>query len=155
MTTWADIINGTFEALACLMVLNHCRVLLRDRAVAGVSIASTAFFTLWGVWNLWYYPLLGQFWSTVGGVFVVLANCIYVGLLLRFSATGRQLRKRLGAIVCRFRRCNYDTPVFRLNALYFCTRCGKEICGRTIADLRAMPPLDDEDLEELRREIAH
>ena len=80
-----DLLNGLFEALAGLFVLNHCRVLLRDRAVAGVSIASTAFFTLWGVWNLWYYPNLGQFWSLAGAVFIVLANAIYVGLLIRFA----------------------------------------------------------------------
>jgi len=81
-----DLINGLFEAFAGLFVLNHCRVLLRDRAVAGVSIASVAFFTLWGVWNLWFYPNLGQLWSLVGGVFVVVANALYVGLLIRFAA---------------------------------------------------------------------
>lgn len=85
MTTWPDLINGTFEALAGLMVLNHCRVLLKDRAVAGVSIASTIFFTLWGIWNIWYYPHLGQFWSMVGGIFVVLTNLVYVALLIKFS----------------------------------------------------------------------
>lgn len=85
MTAWPDIINGTFEALASLMVLNHCRVLLKDRTVAGVSIASTIFFTLWGIWNIWYYPQLGQFWSMVGGVLVTLANLIYVALLIKFS----------------------------------------------------------------------
>lgn len=154
LTSWPDIINGTFEALAGLMVLNHCRVLLQDRAVAGVSIASTFFFTLWGVWNLCYYPQLGQFWSTVGGVFVVLANSFYVALLLRFSGAGRRLRERLGAIVCRFRGCHFNTPHFRANALYFCTRCGKEIGGLTLADLRAMPPLSNEELDEVRREIA-
>lgn len=81
----ADIINGTLELLASIFVLNHCRVLLRDRAVAGVSITSTAFFTLWGVWNCWYYPHLGQFWSFVGGLLVVVANTIYVVLLCRFA----------------------------------------------------------------------
>lgn len=85
MSTWPDLINGTFEALAGLMVLNHCRVLMKDRAVAGVSIASVIFFTLWGVWNIWYYPHLGQIWSMVGGIFVVLANIIYVALLIRFA----------------------------------------------------------------------
>ena len=86
-----DLINGLFEALAGLFVLNHCRVLLRDRAVAGVSIASVAFFTVWGVWNLWFYPNLGQFWSLIGGLFVVVANASYVALLIRYStAKARQ-----------------------------------------------------------------
>lgn len=144
----ADIINGSLELLASLFVLNHCRVLLKDRAVAGVSITSTAFFTLWGVWNCWYYPHLGQFWSFVGGLLVVVANTVYVGLLIRFSDAARGLRKRLGSIVCHFRGCHFNTYVFRANCLYFCTRCGAEAAGRTFADLE---PMSDEDIEEMHR----
>ena len=81
----ADLINGLFEAFAGIFVLNHCRVLRRDRAVAGVSIASVAFFTAWGVWNLFYYPTLGQSLSFIGGLFVVVANALYVGMLLSYS----------------------------------------------------------------------
>lgn len=81
----ADLINGLFEAFAGIFVLNHCRVLRRDRAVAGVSIGSVAFFTAWGVWNLFYYPTLGQSLSFIGGLFVVVANGLYVGMLLSYS----------------------------------------------------------------------
>lgn len=143
-----DLINGLFEALAGLFVLNHCRVLLRDRAVAGVSIASTAFFTLWGLWNLWFYPQLGQFWSMVGGVFVVLANTVYVALLVRFAHSARGLRRRLGAVLCRFRGCRFNAFDFRMSRLDFCTCCGREIAGRTFADLI---PMSDEEIEEMHR----
>lgn len=37
--------------------------------------------------------------------------------------------------VCRFIGCNFDTPVFRSDCLYFCTRCSGELTGRTFADL--------------------
>lgn len=143
-----DLINGSFEAVAALFTLNHCRVLLRDRAVAGVSIASMAFFTLWGVWNLWFYPHLGQTWSFAGGVLLVAANAVYVVLLCRFSGVGRWLRRAAGSVVCRFKGCHYDTPVFHPNALHFCTRCGKEVTGRTFADLQ---PLSDEELDDIHR----
>lgn len=54
-----------------------------------------------------------------------------------------------GAVVCRIKgRCNYDTWVFHINCLYFCTRCGKEICGRTFDDLR---PMSEEDVEMMHR----
>lgn len=56
----ADIINASFEAMAGLMVANHCRVLLRERTVRGVSLLAVLFFTIWGAWNLYYYPALGQ-----------------------------------------------------------------------------------------------
>lgn len=40
----ADYINGAFELAGGLFVLNHCRAVVRDKAVAGVSILSTIFF---------------------------------------------------------------------------------------------------------------
>lgn len=79
-----DMINGGFEFAAGVAILNHCFTLWRDRCVAGVSTASVAFFSVWGVWNIFYYPHLDQFWSCAGGVFVTLANTVYVALLLRF-----------------------------------------------------------------------
>lgn len=79
-----DLVNGSFEALAGVMVINHCRVIWKDRAVAGVSILSVAFFTLWGAWNLYYYPALGQPFSFLGGLVVVLANTLYTAMLIRF-----------------------------------------------------------------------
>lgn len=82
-----DFINGLFEGLASFMVLNHCRVLRQHCEVRGVSLLSTAFFLLWGIWNLFYYPSLGQIWSCIGGGCVVIANSVYLFLLLRY--TGR------------------------------------------------------------------
>lgn len=82
--TWADVCNGLFEALGALLILNHCRAVIRDKAVAGVSILSTAIFTLWGVWNLYYYPSLGQWCSFSGGLFIVAANATWVGLMLKY-----------------------------------------------------------------------
>lgn len=80
-----DLINGAFEGMASLFILNHCRVLVIDKSVRGVSVLSCAFFTLWGFWNLYFYPAVGQAWSFWGGVLVVLANTIYVLLLVYFA----------------------------------------------------------------------
>ena len=79
-----DVANAAFEVFASIMILNNCRVLLRDKAVAGVSIISTVFFTSWGVWNLFYFPHLGQWLSFWGGVAVVLANLFWVILMVRY-----------------------------------------------------------------------
>jgi len=79
-----DIINSAFEVLGGVFVLNHCRAVLRDRAVKGVSIVSTGFFAAWGLWNLYYYPHLDQWWSFLGGLVIVGANVWWVYLLLRY-----------------------------------------------------------------------
>jgi hypothetical protein len=147
---WPDIVNGTLEALSGVMVLNHCRVLRADRRVAGVSIASVAFFTFWGVWNLFYYPALGQLWSLAGGVVVMAANGLYVAMLLHYTDGLRDARQWLARRVCRVRGCHFNAMAFRSNALYFCTRCGEELTGRTFEDL---VPMSDEDLEEMHRDF--
>jgi hypothetical protein len=79
-----DVINSLFEMFGGLMVFNHCRVVWRDKAVAGVSIISTVFFTAWGFWNLYYYPSLNQWWSFIGGIVIVIMNVIWVSLMLRY-----------------------------------------------------------------------
>lgn len=76
-----DFINGVFEALGGAMIFNHCRVLYRDKKVRGVSFVSCAFFFAWGVWNLYYYPHLDQWWSFAGGLAIVSGNCLWVSLM--------------------------------------------------------------------------
>lgn len=82
-----DLINGSFELLAGLFVLNHCRVLHAHKEARGVSLASVAFFTLWGFWNLYYYPTLQQPLSFYGGMFVVAANAVYLGMMFSYRST--------------------------------------------------------------------
>ena len=87
----ADLINGSFELLAGVAVLNHCRVVYNDKQVKGMSLLSTVFFTLWGAWNLYYYPSLGQWLSFYGGWAVFSANILWVGLCIYYKRTnGRQ-----------------------------------------------------------------
>lgn len=80
-----DLTNGLFEIGGALFVLNHCRVLYHDKTVKGFSLISVAYFTAWGIWNLFYYPSLNQFWSTVGGVSLVIANAIWVFLIIYYK----------------------------------------------------------------------
>lgn len=81
-----DFINGSFELLAGFFVLNHCRVLHAHKQARGVSLASVLFFTLWGIWNLYYYPSLHQPLSYYGGWFVVAANALYVGMMVSYRS---------------------------------------------------------------------
>lgn len=80
-----DFFNALFEVSAGFFVLNHCRVLFQHKSTRGVSIVSTIFFCFWGFWNIYYYPAIGQFWSFAGGVFVVIANTVYVVMMLHYN----------------------------------------------------------------------
>lgn len=83
-----DLINSLFEGFAGLMVLNHCRVLHAEKMVRGVSVVSSFFFTVWGVWNVYYYPALNQPLSFYGGLFVVVANAVYVWMMIFYRKKG-------------------------------------------------------------------
>lgn len=79
-----DLINGSFELIAgCLLWLNVIK-LYRDKKVLGVDVRPTAFFMLWGYWNLYYYPHLNQMASFFGGLNVVLANTIWVAQMIYY-----------------------------------------------------------------------
>ena len=80
-----DLINGIFEFSGGFFVLNHIRVLLKHKAVAGVSILSNVFFTSWAIWNIYYYNHLDQLLSWYGGMFLGSMNVVYVSLQIYFS----------------------------------------------------------------------
>lgn len=85
--SWPDAVNGCFESVAGCLLWTNVRELQRTRIVVGVRILPTALFALWGVWNLFYYPSLGQWWSFLGGGSVVVANTVWVFLAIKY---GRQ-----------------------------------------------------------------
>lgn len=80
-----DTINALFEIGGGVFILNHCRVLYRDKMVRGVSIVSTLFFALWGIWNIFYYPHLGQWLSFIGGLVITISQCIWIGMMWYYT----------------------------------------------------------------------
>lgn len=80
-----DLINGLFESFGCFFVFLHVRKILRDKKVRGVSCIATAYFVLWGFWNLAYYPHLGQWISFVGGTSIALMNSLWVVLIVYYN----------------------------------------------------------------------
>lgn len=73
-----DMINGLFEFIGGLLLLFSVCKLHKDRIIRGVSWLPVSFFAAWGIWNLYFYPSLGQWYSFWGGVFLVTINTFYV-----------------------------------------------------------------------------
>lgn len=76
--------NAVFELFGAALTLLHSRAILRDRRVAGVSLFAVLGFSAWGVWNLFYYPFLGQWWSFSAGLLLCTSNLLYLLLLVWF-----------------------------------------------------------------------
>lgn len=83
-----DSINALFELTGALLICLNIRQLLRDRCVAGVHWAPTAFFTTWGLWNCYFYPSLDQWMSFCGGLAIVVTNAVWLGLVWRYRRDG-------------------------------------------------------------------
>lgn len=97
MTITPDAINGFMEfASAALMALN-VRRLIKDKAIAGISLIPTLFFDTWGFWNLYYYPALDQWWSFAGGAFLVTVNVTWTSLAFYYGGIFGKIKTRCSA----------------------------------------------------------
>jgi hypothetical protein len=81
----ADLINAAFEMGAGVAQIINCYQLYKDKQIKGVRVSVTAFFGAWGLWNLYYYPSLGQWASFSAGILICLANFVWVGLAIYYS----------------------------------------------------------------------
>lgn len=88
--TWQDAVNGAFELYGAIAIAQHCLALYRHKMVRGASYAALAFFFSWGVWNLYYYPHLGQWASFAGGCAIVTANAVYLGMVIYYTLRERR-----------------------------------------------------------------
>lgn len=83
-----DMVNGLFEMAGAAFVCMHAHATWRARSSAGISLLACFLFAVWGAWNLFYYPWLGQFWSFAGGILVFIANIAWLTLVIRFRPRG-------------------------------------------------------------------
>lgn len=84
-----DAINAGFELAGALCVWLNVKRLWIDREVRGVDWRVTCFFWVWGVWNLWYYPNLDQWFSAVAGGILALGNTTWILLYLHNKRTAQ------------------------------------------------------------------
>ncbi len=79
-----DVINGLFELFGSYFTWKNAWVLHAAKEVKGVYWPTWLFFTVWGLWNLFYYPALGQSFSFYAGIFLVAGNIAWVSLAVRY-----------------------------------------------------------------------
>jgi hypothetical protein len=85
MKLQADVLNALFEVGGGLAICLSIHRLYLDKLVRGVSWPHVAFFTLWGLWNIIFYPIYGAWYSFAGGVFLLTCNIIYTTMLLYYT----------------------------------------------------------------------
>lgn len=81
----SDAVNGAFEGIGGIMNCINIWQLYKHKEVKGVHWAPTTLFTLWGYWNLFYYPHLGQWLSFFGGLGIVTSNTVWISMALYYA----------------------------------------------------------------------
>ena len=84
MIQWPDAVNGCYELLGAPFITLSIIKLYKDKVVRGVNWMAVAFFASWGIWNLFYYPHLGQWCSFTGGLAIVTANGIWLWMMMYY-----------------------------------------------------------------------
>lgn len=80
----ADLLNGCFELFGIAFIILSIMKATKNKSSAGVNWIHPAFFTAWGLWNLFYYPYLNQWLSFVGGIGIFVTNMVWVALLIKY-----------------------------------------------------------------------
>ena len=80
-----DIVNGLFELSGGYFVGLSVVKLHREKLVRGVAWQGVTFFMSWGLWNLFYYPHLGQWVSFFGGLSIVTVNAVWLGQIAYYT----------------------------------------------------------------------
>jgi hypothetical protein len=84
-----DVINGVFELVGSVMCWLNVYKIIKDKRIEGVYWSVSGFFSVWGLWNLYYYPTLGQWASFAGGIFLAAGNITWTLLAIRYSRLNR------------------------------------------------------------------
>lgn len=75
-----DQVNAFFEALGAIATWSNVRALYTDGSALGVNWWTFCFYSMWGMWNCYFYPALGQWWSFWAGIVLVAGNLAWIGL---------------------------------------------------------------------------
>ena len=79
-----DVINGGFELISGVLIWINVIKMMQDKCLKGISAIPVMFFTLWGFWNLYFYPHLNLWLSFVGVLSIVIANAVWLALVFKF-----------------------------------------------------------------------
>lgn len=81
----ADLFNAGLELVGGGLLWLHVRRAQRAGKIVGVHWLPALFFGIWALWNCFYYPMLGQWFSAVAAVAPFVANAAFLRLYWRLG----------------------------------------------------------------------
>jgi hypothetical protein len=83
--TVPDLVNGIFEFGIAIPLSKGVMILRTDKVIKGFYWPTICWTTVWGLWNLYYYPHLDQWMSLTGGLVVVGVNLTWLGHVFYYA----------------------------------------------------------------------
>lgn len=80
-----DFVNGLFELAGAMFTWANVIRVHKDKQVHGVSWIAVMFFTVWGYWNVYYYPVIGQPWSAACAIGLAVINTVWLTQLIYYD----------------------------------------------------------------------
>ena len=81
-----DIINGGLTLAGSAGLWLNVKTAFRDKLIRGVHKLPTAFFSVGGFWNIYYYRHLNQTFSLACSLSLALANLSWLFLMIVYSS---------------------------------------------------------------------
>ena len=78
------LINAIFEFGGGILTWINVKKIIKDKEVKGIYWPIYIFFTLWGLWNLYYYPSVGDMFSFAAGMFLVSGNIVWTVITIYY-----------------------------------------------------------------------
>lgn len=87
---WPDVINGLFLFVGALVICLSIKKLYIQGQVRGIDWRHPAFFNFWGMYQLFFYANLEQWFSFAAAITTVLAGTTYLLMILFQLAAEKQ-----------------------------------------------------------------
>lgn len=87
---WPDVINGLFLFVGALVICLSIKKLYIQGQVRGIDWRHPAFFNFWGIYQLFFYENLEQWFSLGAAITTVLAGSVYLCMILYWTYKERQ-----------------------------------------------------------------
>lgn len=88
-----DMVNSALQVGGTAFTFVNVSKLYRTKCPKGVSFWAISFFVTWGIWQLYFYYGLGQWFSMGASFSMLIANGIYASLVLKYELMHRKERK--------------------------------------------------------------
>lgn len=78
MTISPDLTQAGWELGSAMFSVLNIRAVRRSKSIAGVHWAPTAFFSAWGIYNLWFYTVMqlpAAYWA---GLAITCTNLVWL-----------------------------------------------------------------------------